>query len=112
VESHDHPGPLGQQIAAAASDLPQLGHRGLDVERFPARVAPRRAGDSGAGDRVRVRIDQFTDPPMVKGNSGNLARATTTSCTFTFTDSFEDPDLGLLTFTGDGSVTGFVTPVR
>jgi hypothetical protein len=28
------------------------------------------------------------------------------------TDSFEDSDLGVLTFTGEGSVTGFVTPVR
>jgi hypothetical protein len=57
-------------------------------------------------------IDSFTDPPMTKGNSGNHARATTTSCGYTITDTFEDPDLGTLTFTGEGSVTGFVTPVR
>ena len=57
-------------------------------------------------------IDQFTDPPVVKGNSGNQARATMASCTFTITDSFEDPQLGVLTVTVEGSVTGFVTPVR
>jgi len=57
-------------------------------------------------------IDEFVDPPMTKGSSGNQARATTTSCTFTFTEFFDDPDLGPLTFTGEGSVTGFVTPVR
>jgi hypothetical protein len=57
-------------------------------------------------------IDQFSDPPVVKGNSGNHARTTTTSCTFTLTESFEDPGLGLLTLTVEGSVTGFVTPVR
>lgn len=57
-------------------------------------------------------IEDFVDPPMVKGSSGDQTRATTTSCTFTITDTFEDPDLGLLTFTGHGSVTAFVTPVR
>jgi hypothetical protein len=57
-------------------------------------------------------IDEFVDPPMTKGSSGNHARATTTSCTYTITDSFDDPELGLLTFTGEGSVTGFVTPVH
>jgi hypothetical protein len=57
-------------------------------------------------------IDQFTDPPAAKGNSGKHARATMTSCTFTITDSFEDPQLGLLTATVEGSVTGFVTPMR
>jgi hypothetical protein len=56
-------------------------------------------------------IDEFVDPPMVKGSSSKQ-RATTTSCTFTITESFEDLDLGPLTFTGDGSVTGFVTPLR
>jgi hypothetical protein len=57
-------------------------------------------------------VDEFTDPAMTKGSSGDQARATTTSCTFTVTDTFEDPELGLLTFTGTGSVTGFVTPVH
>jgi hypothetical protein len=57
-------------------------------------------------------IDEFVDPPMTKGNSGNHALATTASCTYSVSDSFEDPELGLLTFAGEGSVTGFVTPVR
>ncbi len=56
-------------------------------------------------------IDEFVDPAMTKGSSSKQ-RATTTSCTFTITDSFEDPDLGMLTFTGTGSVTGFITPVH
>jgi hypothetical protein len=57
-------------------------------------------------------IDEFTDPAMTKGSSGNQARATTTSCTFTVDDTFEDPDLGTVTIHGEGTVTGFVTPVR
>jgi hypothetical protein len=57
-------------------------------------------------------IDEFTDPATTKGSSGNQARATTTSCTFTIDDTFEDPDLGTVTFHGEGTVTGFVTPVR
>lgn len=57
-------------------------------------------------------IEEFVDPPMVKGNSGGHPRATTTSCTFTINQSFEEPDLGLLFFSGQGSLTGFVTPVR
>jgi hypothetical protein len=57
-------------------------------------------------------IDEFTDPAMTKGSSGKQARATTTSCTFTIDDTFQDPDLGTVTFHGEGTVTGFVTPVR
>ena len=57
-------------------------------------------------------VDEFTDPAMIKGNAGNHPRATTTTCTFTVTDTFDDPELGTLTFTGNGSVTAFVTPVR
>jgi hypothetical protein len=56
-------------------------------------------------------IDEFTDPPMTKGASSKQ-RATTTTCTYTITETFEDPDLGTLSFTGTGTVTGFVTPVR
>ena len=55
-------------------------------------------------------IEEETQPPAIKGNSGNHQRATTATCTFTLTDSFEDPALGTLTFTVEGSVTGFVTP--
>jgi hypothetical protein len=57
-------------------------------------------------------IDEFVDPPVTKGSSGNHARATTTSCGFTITESFDDPELGSVTFTGEGSVSGFITPVR
>jgi len=57
-------------------------------------------------------IDEFVDPAAFKGSSDNQTRATTTACTFTITDSFDDPDLGPVTFTGVGSVTGFITPVR
>jgi hypothetical protein len=57
-------------------------------------------------------IDEFVDPAASKGSSDSQTRATTTACTFTITDSFDDPDLGPLTFTGVGSVTGFITPVR
>ena len=57
-------------------------------------------------------IDEFVDPAAFKGRSDKQTRATTTACTFTITDSFDDPDLGPVTFTGVGSVTGFITPVR
>ena len=57
-------------------------------------------------------IEEFVDPPMTKGNSGKRARATTTSCTFSVTDTFDDPELGLVTFSGQGSVTAFVTPAH
>lgn len=56
-------------------------------------------------------IEQETEPPSIKGNASRQ-RTSSTTCTFTLSDSFEDPDLGLLTFTVEGSVTGFVTPVR
>ena len=57
-----------------------------------------------------IEIDVF--PAMTKGNSGDHERATTTSCTLFDTGTFEDPDLGTLTFTIEGTTTGFVTPVR
>jgi hypothetical protein len=56
-------------------------------------------------------IDEFTDPPMIKG-SATKPRSTSVHCTYEVTDQFEDPDLGLLTFHGTGSVDAFVTPVR
>jgi hypothetical protein len=62
-------------------------------------------------DSTGTVIDEFTDPPAAKGSS-TKARATSTSCTFTIVEHFDDPDLGPLTFTGTGSVTGFVTPVH
>jgi hypothetical protein len=45
--ARDHRGPFGEQVAAAVRDLPQLGDRGVDVERFPAHVVARGAGDTG-----------------------------------------------------------------
>jgi len=56
-------------------------------------------------------IDEFTDPPMVKG-SASKQRRTSVHCTFEFHEQFEDPELGLLFFDGTGSVDGFVTPAR
>jgi hypothetical protein len=50
------PGPLGEQVAATVGDLPQLGDGGVDVERFPARVAGRGAGDLCLDDPVTVRL--------------------------------------------------------
>ena len=57
-------------------------------------------------------VEDFVDPPAAKGQSGSHARATTTSCTFTIDASIVDPDLGPVTITGEGSLDGFVTPVR
>jgi hypothetical protein len=56
-------------------------------------------------------VDGFTDPAMVKGRSGSQLRATSTSCTFTSDDTFEDPDLGPLHVHVEGSVVGFATPL-
>lgn len=57
-------------------------------------------------------VAQDVYPDMTKGNSGDHARATTTSCTFFDTGTVEDPELGTLTFIFEGTSTGFVTPVR
>ncbi len=51
-------------------------------------------------------VDSFVDPPRAKGPAKNAD----VHCTFTITNTFDDPDLGPLTFTGTGSVSGFVTP--
>jgi hypothetical protein len=56
TEPEDDPGPLGEQVAAAVRDFPQLGDCGLGVERFPPRVAGSRAGDAGACDSSRVGL--------------------------------------------------------
>jgi len=63
-------------------------------------------------DSTGTVIDSFDDPPAVKGMSGKNVRRTTTSCTFVFVEHFTDPELGELTFTGTGGVTGFITPLR
>jgi hypothetical protein len=54
VEAKRDPGPFGQQVAAAVRNLPQLGYRGLDVQRLPAHIAANSAGELGRGDPVRV----------------------------------------------------------
>ncbi len=56
-------------------------------------------------------IDQSTDPAVAKGSS-TWDRTTSVTCTFSFHETVEDPDLGSLAFDGHGSVTGFTTPVR
>lgn len=56
-------------------------------------------------------IDTFTEPPAARGQSSRAPREYIT-CTFSFSETFEDPDLGLLTFEGTGTVTGFATPAR
>jgi hypothetical protein len=50
VEAEGDPGPFGQQVAAAVGNLPQLGDRGLDVQRLPAYVAANSAGELGRDD--------------------------------------------------------------
>jgi hypothetical protein len=56
-------------------------------------------------------VETFTDPPAARGQSTKAPRNYIT-CTFTFSYTFEDPELGLLTIEGSGSVTGFVTPAH
>jgi hypothetical protein len=56
-------------------------------------------------------VDEFTDPAVAKGSS-TKTRTTSISCTYTFDETFTDPELGVLTFHGDGSVIGFSTPAR
>jgi hypothetical protein len=50
VEAKCHPCPFGQEVAAAVGNLPQLGNRGLDVQRLPAYVPANSAGELGRGD--------------------------------------------------------------
>ena len=57
-------------------------------------------------------LAEFTDPPTSKGSSSK-PRATSTSCTFGFSQTGFDEEFGqVVTFSLSGSVTGFVTPVR
>lgn len=56
-------------------------------------------------------VNEFTDPAIDKGNS-TKTRATSVSCIYTFDGTFTDPDLGVLTFHGEGGVIGFTTPAR
>jgi hypothetical protein len=54
VEAKCDAGSFGQEVAAAVGNLPQLGNRGLDVQRLPAYEAAGSAGELGDGDPVRV----------------------------------------------------------
>ncbi len=56
-------------------------------------------------------IAEFTDPAIAKGNS-TKTRKTSISCTYSFDETFTDPELGVLTFHGEGDVSGFTTPAR
>ena len=56
-------------------------------------------------------VDEFTDPPVTKGNA-TRDRATSATCTFEVEETFTIPELGLVTLHGEGSVIGFVTPAR
>jgi len=53
-------------------------------------------------------VDSFTDPADSKGAGKNADL----ECTFSFSETFEIPELGpgTFTFTGSGSVKGFATP--
>ena len=62
-------------------------------------------------DEAGTVLDSFVDPALSKGSS-TRERRTSTTCTFSITETFEDPTLGLITFTGSGDVTGFVTPAK
>src|SRR4051794_23921125 len=55
-------------------------------------------------------IDSETDPGVTKAST--KPRATTINCDFSGSATFVDPELGPLTFTVTGTVTGFVTPAR
>lgn len=56
-------------------------------------------------------IETVTTPPVSKGSS-EKDRTTSVHCSYAFQITFEDPELGPVTATGSGTVTGFVTPVR
>ena len=56
-------------------------------------------------------IDTFGDPPSAKGGQAGKDRATTTACDFQLVTQFPDEELGILTLTVNGTVTGFVTPL-
>lgn len=56
-------------------------------------------------------VDEFTDPAVSKGRA-TKPRRTVVHCTFSITQTFTIPELGVVTFHGTGSVTGFVAPAR
>lgn len=57
-------------------------------------------------------LDEFTEPPAVKGSS-EKQRGTSVTCTFTFSGDEFVPELGgTIHFEGGGTVSGFSTPAR
>jgi hypothetical protein len=62
VEAEGYPGPFGQQVAAAVGNLPQLGYRGLHVERLLAYEAANSLGELCRGDRRRAMAIPRTVP--------------------------------------------------
>jgi hypothetical protein len=57
-------------------------------------------------------LEDITQPSVTKGATPNsVPDDLLTSCTFTTEQVEEDPDLGLVTFTGEGTVVLYVTPV-
>jgi hypothetical protein len=75
---------------------------------IPTRFGPFHGTVTDSGGNV---VDEFTDPGVTKGRA-DRPRRTAVECTYEFEQTFEDPDLGELTFTGDGTVYGFTTPAR
>ncbi len=55
-------------------------------------------------------VETFTEPGAAKGRSAKNTKNTVT-CTFEFNDTFEENG-ETFTFSGSGSVTGFITPRR
>lgn len=60
-----------------------------------------------------VVYEEHDDSTATKGRA-DKQRGTSTTCTFSSTETFEDPELapGVLTGTFSGSVSGFTTPAR
>ena len=57
-------------------------------------------------------LDDFTVPAVAKGATPSaVPDELLRSCTFTTEQVEEDPELGLLTFTGEGTLVLYVTPV-
>lgn len=62
-------------------------------------------------DSTGAVVEEFTDPPAVKGSS-TRSRGTSVSCTYFTSGHFDVPEIGRLDVTGSGTVEAFVTPAR
>jgi hypothetical protein len=62
-------------------------------------------------DSTGAVLEEFIDPAVARGHS-TMPRATSIICTYVIVAHFDHPDLGPLTFTGTGTVEGFVTPAH